>query len=245
MAKQSILKRFTNLIKAKINNWFDVHEDPVDELNRKILNYQEQVDQHETAVIDLTLTHNYAKVEYNEAVEEFKQLEHTVEQARALIKEAEKAGDTERVKYLTERAQLAYREYNSKKRNLEEKQAQLEAEAEAVQEAQAEHTRLKDEVSELKAKKDTMVSKLRLAQSKNGLDNIRRELDSSDGILQEIERESYKLEQSSVIRKQLEQSTDEHKLKEFQQEITGGSVDDDFADFLEGGSLESNIREIE
>lgn len=245
MAKQSILKRFTNLIKAKINNWFDVHEDPVDELNRKILNYQEQVDQHETAVIDLTLTHNYAKVEYNEAVEEFKQLEHTVEQARALIKEAEKAGDTERVKYLTERAQLAYREYNSKKRNLEEKQAQLEAEAEAVQEAQAEHTRLKEEVSELKAKKDTMVSKLRLAQSKNGLDNIRRELDSSDGILQEIERESYKLEQSSVIRKQLEQSTDEHKLKEFQQEITGGSVDDDFADFLEGGSLESNIREIE
>lgn len=245
MAKQSILKRFTNLIKAKINNWFDVYEDPVDELNRKIISYTEQVDNHETAVIDLTLTHNYAKVEYNDAVKEFKTLEHTVEQARALIKEAEEADDTERVKYLTERAQLAYREYTSKKSILEQKKATLEAEAQAVQEAQNEHTRLKEEVSELKSKKDGMVSKLRLAQSKNGLDSIRRELDSSDGILQEIERESYKLEQSSVIRKQLEESTDEHKLKEFQNEITGGSVDDDFADFLKGGSLESNFRELE
>lgn len=245
MAKQSILKRFTNLIKAKINNWFDVYEDPVDELNRKILSYTEQVDNHEAAVIDLTMNHNFAKAEYNEEVKELDDLKHTVEKARALIEEATEAGDTERVEYFTENAQIAYREYTRKKNSLEERKASLEAEAQSVKEAHAEHTKLKEEVSELKSKKDGMISKLRRAQSRNALEGIRGELQSSDGILKEIERESEKLEQSSVIKKQLEHSTDEHKIKEFQKELTGSNVDDDFAEFLKGGSLESNVRELE
>lgn len=245
MSQQSILKRFTNLIRTKINNWFDLAEDPVDNLKQRISDYSNAVDQHEKEVINVTITHDLSKLEYNEAVEELDTLEATVEKARGLIQEAKDNGDTEKEEYYTKNARIAYREYTTKKKNLELRQAALHEEAAEVEQVQGEHTELKEELEKLRTKQNNLISKLRLAQSREALEGVKGELGSGSGILKEIETQTYKLDQSRVVRKKLEDSTDSSKLKKFQEELSIGDVDDDFDDFLAGGSLGGNtVKEL-